>query len=154
MGPQSVDIMTAIRPINLAEKDRFSRFLIANFSRSEHVRPPRATTLKFPLRFELKERSAWSVPGPEAGGFGPFYGALLLMAGAGVCLLLPNAATRHRLVPVWLIGGCLLVSIFVHGEGWWARVRPQAWLLPLLVIVCLLTTGRAGYLWLAGSCWR
>jgi hypothetical protein len=148
MGPQRVDVVTANRPANLNEKDRFSRFLIANFSRSEYVRAPRATTLKFPLWLEPRERYAWSVHGPEAGGLGPFYGALLLMAGAGVYLLLHNAATRHYLLPVCLIGGCLLVSIFVHGEGWWARYAPQAWLIPLLVTVCLLSTERPAYLWL------
>ena len=35
----------------------------------------------------------------------------------------------------------------MHGEGWWARDAPQAWLIPLLVIACLLTTKRYGYLW-------
>jgi hypothetical protein len=35
----------------------------------------------------------------------------------------------------------------VHGEGWWARYAPQAWLIPLLVIACLLTTKRPGYVW-------
>ena len=54
MGPQSADILTAIRPVNLAGKDRFSRFLIANFSRSEYVRAPQSTTLKFPLWLEPK----------------------------------------------------------------------------------------------------
>ena len=147
MGPQSVDVITAARPANLNEKDRFSRFLIANFSRSEYVRAPRSTTLKFPLWLERRETSAWAVHGPEAGGFGPFYGALLLMAGAGVVLLLCNAATRQYLLPVGLVSGSLLVSIFVHGEGWWARYAPQAWLIPLLVIACLLTTKRPGHVW-------
>jgi uncharacterized protein (DUF58 family) len=36
---------------------------------------------------------------------------------------------------VSVIGLCVLASIFIHGETWWARYVPQAWLLPLLWVV-------------------
>ena len=150
MGKDKVDIMTRIRPTNLAGKDRFSRFAIANFSRSEYVRPPRATTLKFPLRLDASERSALG-SGNEAGGFGPFFGALLLMAGVGLCLLLGKKTTRRRVLPICLIVGCLLLTIFVHADGWWARYAPQAWLIPLLVVICLLMASQAGYRWVGWS---
>jgi hypothetical protein len=147
MGQGKVDILTAIRPINIAGKDRFTRFAIANFSRSESVRPPRATTLKFPLRLEPIESSAWGSGNTEAGGFGPFFGALLLMAGVGLCLLLGNRTTRGRVLPMCLIVGSLLLTIFVHADGWWARYAPQAWLIPLLVIIYLLMAPQPGYVW-------
>lgn len=151
MGRNAPDIMTKVRPLNLTDKDRVSRFLIANFSCSESVgRPPKATRLKFPFWIDRSEaRWTWSLPAIESGGFGPFYGALLLLGAAGYIWVMADRSTRTNGRIALLIGGCLVISIFVHSETWWARWVPQAWLLPLIVAIsCLLAPRHSGKWWL------
>lgn len=43
MGDESIDIIDVLKPANLARHDRFSSFLIGNFSKSEPVRAPAST---------------------------------------------------------------------------------------------------------------
>ena len=62
-------------PANLSESDRFTRFFVSNFSRSELVRPPQSTRLKFPLSIERLELRGLYGADIESGGFGPLYGA-------------------------------------------------------------------------------
>jgi hypothetical protein len=146
-GENLPDFTAPNRPANLVHKDRFMRFLIANFSRSERVQPPRATHLKFPLSIYPEEGPAVSSADPEAGGFGPLYGALLVMAGVGLLLLLRSASSSQSANVAVLISGILLVSIFVHSEGWWARYAPQAWLLPLVIAVACLRASERSLQW-------
>ena len=139
------------RPANLVHRDRFTSFLIANLSRSEPTGwPPRTTRLKFPFWIYNSERSGWIwSTSPEAGGFGPLYGALLLLAGAGVVVLMRDASNRSIGRVVLLIAGVLAISVFVHQEAWKARFAPQAWLLPLIVATgCLLARQPLRVLWL------
>jgi hypothetical protein len=128
------------QPANIADKDRFSRFLIANFSCSQTVRRPASTRLKFPFWIAREERYSWSYYCIEAGAFGPLYGGMLVLGTIGLCLLLASAETRQSGRLVLLISGGLLASMFIHSEAWWARYAPQAWLLPLLVATAGLRT--------------
>jgi hypothetical protein len=130
------------RPVNLTDGNRVTRFFVSSFSRSEAVRPPRATQLKFPFWIGREERHGSYGADLEAGGFGPLYGALLLLAGAGAVALVAHPSTRHSGGMVLLLGSCLFLSMFVHSETWWARFVPQAWLLPILVAVPSLCSPR------------
>lgn len=144
---EKVDIMTVIRPVNMADKDRFMRFLITSFSRYEYVRPPNATRLKFPFLIYPSECAFWR--DAEASGFGPLYGALLVLGAAGLFMLFRNPSSRRIGVITLLLGIILLASIFAHSEGWWGRYAPQAWLLPLSVAVgCLTAPPAARAKWL------
>jgi hypothetical protein len=138
------------RPTNLEHKDRFSRFLISAFSRSEIVRPPRETRLKFPLWIGRDERRGIYGADLEAGGFGPLYGALLLVAGAGALALVVHPSTRRIGGLMMLIAACLMTSVFVHTETWWARYVPQAWLVPVLAAIPALAASRWSIRWCLG----
>jgi hypothetical protein len=126
-----------LRPVNLNERNRVERFLLSNLSYSQEVRAPKSTTLKIPFRISRGELWGGYAADIESGGFGPLYGALLLMAGLGGLLLTTSGASpvRHSALAVSVIGLSLAAGIFVHSETWWARYVPQAWLLPLLVAV-------------------
>lgn len=136
------DLLRTQRPANFTDADRFTRFLMSNFSRSEHVRAPDITRLKFPLSVEASELRGIYGPDMESGGFGPLYGALFLLAAAASVVLISNPASRTSGSLVLLAVSCVLVSVFVHGETWWARFVPQAWLVPMLVAIGSLTLPR------------
>jgi hypothetical protein len=137
-------------PANLQERDRITRFFVSSFSRSEAVRSPQQTRLKFPLWVGAEERRGLYGADLEAGGFGPLYGASLLLALVGVVTLCARRATRQIAGVVLLIGGTLLASMFVHGQTWWARFVPQAWLLPMLVAIPALSLPRRSFQWCLG----
>jgi hypothetical protein len=138
-------------PANLSESDRFTRFFVSSFSRSELVRPPRSTRLKFPLSIERVELRGLYGADIESGGFGPLYGASLLLACVGGVSLWARRSTRPVGGIVLIIAGCLLVSMFVHRETWWARYVPQAWLLPMVVMIPSLCSPRRSFQWWVGG---
>ena len=151
MRGENLPDFAPVRPPNLVNRDRFTNFVIANFSRSEATgRPPQPTRLKFPFWIYESERGGWVwIASPEAGGLGPLYGALLLLAGVGIVALISDTSTRSIGQVVLLIAGFLAISVFVHDEGWKARFAPQAWLFPLVVAVaCLLARKRSRIWWL------
>jgi hypothetical protein len=138
-------------PANLLHADRVSRFLVSSFSRSEPVRPPQGTRAKFPLSIGPQERRGLYSADLESGGFGPLYGALLLLAGVAAVTLCINRSSRRVAGVVLLIAGCVLATIFVHRETWWARYIPQAWLLPMLIAIPSLCAPRRSVQWWLGS---
>jgi dolichol-phosphate mannosyltransferase len=141
-GRNAVDFTAPMRPVNVADKDRFSRFFIANMSRSEFVHPPNSTRLKFPFSIGIEEKFAWGAD-PESGAFGPLYGGLLLVTIATAVWLLSSSAIRRAARVPLLVAAFLVLTIFSHTEGWWGRYAPQAWLLPLVVgLGCLLAARR------------
>lgn len=151
-APPELLSTAGMRPTNLHNKDRFSRFLIANFSVSESVgRPPKATNLKFPFWIYPSERSAWLwSQALESGGFGPLYGALLLLAGAGAVALLRDPSARPYGSIALAVAGVVGVSVFTHAETWWARYVPQAWLLPMIIATACILSPRRSVKWVIG----
>jgi hypothetical protein len=138
-------------PANLLHADRVSRFLVSSFSRSETVRPPRGTRAKFPFSIGPEERRGLYSADLESGGFGPLYGALLVVAGVAAVTLYIRRSSRRVAGVVLLIAGCVLATIFVHRETWWARYIPQAWLLPMLIVIPSLCAPRRSVQWWLGS---
>jgi hypothetical protein len=137
-------------PANLLHADRVTRFLVSSFSRSEPVRPPHSTRLKLPLSIGLEEAHGLYSADLESGGFGPLYGALLLLAGVAAASLYSVRSTRRIAGIVLLTIGCVLVTMFVHRETWWARYIPQAWLLPMLIAIPSLAALRRSFQWWLG----
>jgi len=150
-GPQKIGIIAIgnQRPLNLVDKDRFSRFLIANFSRSEDVLGARPSRLKFPLSVSRVEAATFREYDIRVGGFGPFFGVALLCLGTmGATVLVRR--DRARWGGIWVLTATVLVTIFMPTEGWWARYVPQTWLLPLLFAAVSLVSGVT---WLRRVAW-
>jgi len=140
------------RPANLLGKNRLAAFLISNFSFSQEVRTPNSTTLKIPFRISRSELYGGVYGGDiEAGGFGPLYSGLLLLASAGALLLVFRVDTEHRGLWASATALTILVTMFIHTEAWWARYAPQAWLLPLIMLVPSLSRPPQSLLWRLGS---
>jgi hypothetical protein len=128
-----------------------TRFVVSNFSASETVRPHMETRLKFPLWIEPVERRGLYGADLESGGFGPLYGASLLLGAIGLAVLWAHRSMRSAAALVLLAASCLVASMFVHAETWWARYVPQAWLLPLLVAVPSLASPMRSLRWWIGA---
>jgi hypothetical protein len=141
-APHYVDT-SIMRPVNLTELGRVTRFIVAAFSTTEPVRPPRSTQLKFPLWIAPVEWRGVYGADTESGGFGPLYGALLLLATATALTLVFPRASSHAAAAV-IVAACLMATMFVHTETWWARYVAQAWLIPMLFVAPALSTAPGG----------
>lgn len=104
-----------------------------------------AVKTKFPFWLNRRELALFEdlSPDPRAGGFGPLYGAFLILAGISGGLLWyqprPPLGAWFPIFPT-LIGVML-------SQTWWARWVPQAWLIPIFLLLPLLagTGGLSGW---------
>jgi hypothetical protein len=131
--------VAGVRPVNLNDRNRVERFLMSNLSPSSSTRAPDRIHLKFPFSVGRREARALYSADLEIGGFGPLFGASLILTVLGAFALVRTRATRRAGAIVFVIVAVLLTTMFVHGETWWARYVPQAWLLPLVMVVAGLT---------------
>ena len=142
-GAPRADV-AGVRPANLNEMNRFARFAMSVMSPSSPTRSPESIHLKFPLSVQRSEARALYSADLEVGGFGPLFGAVLVLAGVAMLALVITRSTRMAGATACVIIGALLASMFVHGETWWARYVPQAWLLPLIVASAALAVPAEG----------
>lgn len=104
----------------IADKDRVSRFLISVFSKKTDasktpVISPPFTTLKHEYTVDSR-----------VSGFGPLFSGIFLITAVLMFFI------RDKLIWVLLFG--LYISIFIADVAWWARLVPQTWLIPALII--------------------
>lgn len=142
-GTHSVNIMTgANAPASFHDKDRFSKFFIATFSRSGNVHgAPVAPEpkIKIPLFLTLKEFTVFKSGSVLYGGFGPLFSGILIVSFllALYILTLPIKNKREFLL-LYLF---LLFTIFINPECWLARYVPQLWYLPVLIMIFIKWSG-------------
>ena len=127
--------------------DRLQVFLMSYMAPTEIVADKVKT--KFPFWLNRRELSVFEdiTPDARAGGFGPLYGACLILAVASLIFLFfgkaPSLASCFPLVPV-------LLSVSLT-QTWWARWAPQGWLIPLtllLPLVCAWKNVPSGRAWI------
>jgi hypothetical protein len=110
------------------------RFFQTTFARSSNVNA--APVPKLPLTVGADEVRAMSQADTRVGGFGPFFGAALLVTAGLLCacrplrLHLPRAALGA--------GAVLLAAALFNPVIWWARYVPQLWLLPTGTLALIL----------------
>ena len=140
-------------PANIRGRNKLEIFLLSHLSASALL--PNEWKIKPPFWFTRPELSVFQDLNPDsrAGGFGPLYGTVLLVALAGV-LVWPfwNQVPWQCWIPaVTLMISCLL------SQSWWARWVPQAWLIPLCLALPVMAFAQkspasrlsTGSLWLA-----
>lgn len=116
---------------------------------------------KIPFAVTQQELHEFVIPDVRIGGFGPWFGAVLLLSGIGLLTLfvtqlrnpkLPSSRRekRRRVPDSLLIGSVVLLGIFgsclINPALWWARYVPQLWLIPVIVLL-LLRIHRSRFLW-------
>lgn len=123
-------------------KSKIENFFLSHFAPTEVMSETVKT--KFPFWFNRRELALFEdlSPDPRAGGFGPLYGAFLILTGISAGLLMnqprPPTAAWFPILPTVI--GVLL------SQPWWARWVPQAWLIPVFLLLPVLATphGLAG----------
>jgi hypothetical protein len=115
------DILSKQAATSFLERNRFEKFVIANFSMSRKVDETFEPVFAFPL-------TVWnSTPLVDArfSGFGPLFSTVLMII--VLQLFLPGSIRLRMFAAV------IMITVFATTGGWWARLAPQTWL-----AVCLL----------------
>jgi hypothetical protein len=84
-------------PENFVGKNRFEKLFLATFSRAQNTYLGTTGLLKFPLALNYAELKAYVGPDLRVGGFGPFFGAITILA--GFCLLISDEQNRSTCIP-------------------------------------------------------
>lgn len=143
MGAHQVrSIIEAFRPPYMTGRNRTVNLFVSNFSQVRIIDHNPAATLRNPFDFagRLPEFREMVVPDPRVGGFGPYMGAVLVLAGLLAGLAVPGLAGRGRSGRrlrvlrrgrgkyALLYAALILGSTLLNPEPWWARYSPQFWL--------------------------
>jgi len=121
-------------PDEIRNLNKFQAFLKSHLSPSAVW--PNAWEVKFPLVFSRPELAVYQDLNPDlrSGGFGPLYGTFLLLACIGSLLV----AFQRKIPWQSCVPAVLVFSTCLLSQAWWARWVPQAWLIPLLMVVPVL----------------
>ena len=135
-------LMQGQRPSNFEGANRFERLILSVFSQTENATAPSASRWKIPFSIHPQELQALREGyGTRVGGWGPLFGGAVLLS----LLILGGAAITAFRASFWSLwaAGCVVASVLVTSEGWWARFAPQLYLLPVIAVVASITVGKA-----------
>ncbi|THU40349.1 hypothetical protein FAM09_10805 [Niastella caeni] len=143
LGTHSVNFMAGPNsPASFQYRNRFSKFFIANFSRSGNVHGALVAPepeLKIPFFLSLKEFTVFKSGSVLYGGFGPLFGGILIVSFLLILYILTLPVKNKR--EFLLLCLFLLVTIFLNPECWLARYVPQLWYLPVLLMIFIKWSG-------------
>lgn len=116
-----VDALSNQTVDSFINKNRFEKFFISIFS------VPEKNNWKNP-EFSIPFSTTHYIPivGNLFGGFGPLFSGIIILS----TLLLPVIKGINN----WLVLSGITASIFVTAAAWWARLTPQTWWLPILIV--------------------
>lgn len=139
-GKNAVDIITINMDKNFVEENnRFVKFGLSMFSPSDNSRT--YPVMKNPLTMTNNEIFQFSGPDVRIGGFGPLSGLILILSVcAFIYLLFLMKGTKRSILLFFLFW--IFVSIFINPEPWWARYIPQLWIIPVLLVFCMLSVNK------------
>ncbi|MHB8624690.1 MAG: hypothetical protein ACYDBJ_06410 [Aggregatilineales bacterium] len=129
-------------PFDFKGEDTLTNVFRSLFSRSEgEIEQP--VVYKIPFTISQSELIAFYFPDTHVGGFGPFFGGIILLI-----LLALAVSIRHirllwpKVATIAIISALLFISVFINPEAWWARYVPQLWLLPILSVFMIAIMAR------------
>jgi hypothetical protein len=122
-------------PDDFKDKGSLEKIFLSIFSPSM-IEIHRSVRLKFPLSVSKEEIQSFWTPDTRVGGFGPWFGAGLILAAITAILLLSEG--RELWIPTFLLSGMVVISGMVNPEAWWARYSAQLWLAPLVILAAAL----------------
>jgi len=97
---------------------------------------------KMPAAVSKQELYIFFNTEPRYGGFGPLFGAALLLAMVAFPL-----ARRTMPREAWTTGASIAIlvaaSALLNPEAWWARLSPQFWLVPLVLAASMVLSAAA-----------
>ncbi len=135
VGSEKVDIVWNLQPPNFAGKSSLHRLGLALFSRTADYGERAVIKVPFSIaRSEIRPYLGFQTP---IGGFGPWFGGILIVALVVACVLLINATTRRDRTVLAAIFAAAVIGFSgaINPEAWWARYSPQLWLVPLVILL-------------------
>ena len=133
MGSAAVDIITPHATPDFLALSRPHQLALASLAWANNHRKPPA--LKTPLAFSSKELRTFAHPDTRIGGFGPWFGAALILMLVSLTALAFSVRFRWRAaLPVAAALAYTLFTVLANPACWWARYVPQLWLLPVGVL--------------------
>ncbi|MWB97914.1 hypothetical protein [Agromyces seonyuensis] len=155
IGGDSVDIITMNQPDSFDGLDPVSKFVLANLSAASNdsVSGPIEAVLKIPFTFTSDERGLLGAVDVRIGGYGVWFGGILIVALAlGVYLLVRHARSSTAMLPAFLLPlVATAIGILIVDGSWWARYTPHLVLLPLIVLIALFATRARILAWLLAA---
>lgn len=131
MGAGKVDIITSNSPSNFVNSNPVKNIARSLLSRSQNTLTP--SQVKFPFTVDKNEIEALLASDVRVGGFGPFFGGIVLLA--LVSFLISLLKERKKSLDVIFPGAIIVISILINNYAWWASTAPQMWVLPILVAI-------------------
>ncbi|MCP4217103.1 MAG: hypothetical protein GY765_20820 [bacterium] len=121
-------------PPEFIKQNRFVKLFYSLFAKTDN-RMGQMPQLKVPFTMEGGEIEVFRNVDARYGGFGPYFGGvLLLLQGA---LLFLYRSKRLVVVLTLITTVVIVVTACLNPEAWWARLAPQLWLLPITFIAVL-----------------
>lgn len=133
-GEQKTDILNQNIPTVLLNHNRVERLLISLFSKPNNERGITLhDTLNFP--FLVDKSQLFLIYDTRLGGFGFLFSGLIIIAFLLLMYLLviKNKEINKKKILIVLLA--VLVSILINPAAWWARLSPQIWIFPIIIIV-------------------
>jgi hypothetical protein len=129
MGSSGVDIMHGNMPLGMVGKS-YGFKLAAGLFAAPIAWIHGDIDFFFPLFPRLDYFRAFGFADMRVGGFGPLFGAAVLVSTVGAALLRKLSAQQVVLI---FLAVTMVISCLINPESWWARYVPQLW----LAIACL-----------------
>lgn len=133
-GAKKSDILNQNIPVVLLNKNRVERTLISLFSESSNNREVTLDqTLKLP--FTVRSSQYYLNYDTRLGGFGFLFSGLLIVTLVIAVFYLWGENNHAHKKKMWFILVFIMCTILINPASWWARLSPQIWLLPLIIII-------------------
>lgn len=117
--------------LSMGRVEKMTRSLLAESSAATDM--PR---WKLPFSITKQELYIFFNTEPRYGGFGPLFGWTFL-----VTLVIYALAVKAGVRKVWAAGAALALlvmsSVLPNPEAWWARLAPQLWLAPVILLAAI-----------------
>jgi hypothetical protein len=144
-GKDAVDIMSHNQPMSFVHKSGPHKFVEANLSATGNVSYAESLANgdikpKTPFSVNISELQVLgSDPDLRQAGYGVWFGGILLLTGAlgGWLLLIHGRRYRRHLPLILLPFATVAVTALAFDNSWWARYLPQLYILPVIVLICL-----------------
>lgn len=145
-GEGKVDIITGQQPKGFATLNRFQKFYLANFSKTQNVTAgdpnmPDLPELKLPFTVYKSEINYLNYTDSRIGGYGVLFGGILLVSSIIILLTLIRLSAMkdwQKVLRICLPIIPLVLTFIIFADVWWARYFPQLYILPIIAAIILI----------------
>jgi hypothetical protein len=129
-----------LTPPRIVHKNQLSKFFISFFSHTDnlHLSVTRDPVIKSKIPFTLNKTDVFNASKPYVvymAGMGPFFSGICLSAILIFGYWLWRLKNRKAWLPVIIMAGTILFSVFIISEAWYVRYVPQLWFFPLILLM-------------------